>query len=327
MKIVCIITLCFVSLLHSSSYAQIASLRILDSIAPESIFPFELRCDSDKDFRIPELSYRFDRKGDYLWLFDGNLIVKYDCKNKKILMTKSVNHFSNETEIIRIVPGDSIICIIEIENNVTIDKEINSVHRFLFYDYDLNEIKKKGFELVNFAFLEMPWESSAYNYEYFYETLGDYFFIDTENSICRISKEKKIFLPSGIDLLYSYSGNFFYSMTKADTNLNIKIELKDYLLKKDNKFLHFGYLLNDKTYLNYSVYKKKNILIFYDLEKLNQFSSYNLGEFILPRAFQYQKSVISYVKSSKMSFLYNNRPFKRNEKGKNYIYQFEMPKR
>jgi hypothetical protein len=311
-------------------FAQTGQLTILDSVSLEEIFePHDLIVDTTHSCRtIPEVSFRFSRVGEFLWLYSGKKIIKYNLKNKKKEIVKYVEHFV-KSDFYRVIPGDSLILTLDIKYDE--QREMFANYRFRFYDYNLKELPEKSVETnLNFH-LEMPEECSAFNYEFFFYTHLDIVLITTQNVYCYFDRTCGRFNGCGGASRLSVEDRIYYERTVISGGLKIEFEGEVYTLKDANKYIKLGFLLDKETYMNCSDKgiggNYTNTFKIFDLKTGNSFFSFKVSNFILPRNFMYNQSIISYVKSSERSFLYNNHVFKREAKGKNYIYQFEMPKR
>jgi hypothetical protein len=306
-------------------FAQSLSFQILDSVSLESIFETQVfYINHQKGFGIPEISYRFDGRGQYLWLFDGKKIIKYDFGEKKIIKSTSITCYSN-SEFLRIVTSDSLIAVLEVVNQYNSKKEeLTSMHRFRFFDFELNELREKHIEFSCNHYLEMPWESSAYNFEYFFETDTTLTFVTAANKSRIISKKslKKVFISGE---RYSYSAKKYFSFEKQNETFFLEFDNKKYLFDNKNRFVYLGFLPNNETYVSIMGSIRNQEFKFYDLKKGLSTGIFSVDNFVLPRAFQERESILSSFKTNSGIFLYNNRPFKRKEDSHNFIYKFELP--
>jgi hypothetical protein len=309
-------------------FAQTERLTILDSVSLEEIFePHDLIVDTTHSCRtIPEVSFRFSRDGVFLWLYNGKKIVKYNFKKKEIEKIEKIDNFTRPA-FARIVMGDSSLLILDVGYDEAKVKFASL--SFRFYNFELIEFREKSFETnLNFH-LEMPWECTAFNYDIFYNSSQYITLVSSANRFWLFDKSNERPVKPGGEMRVTLSEEIYYTKKKIRDGLEVKFEDGVAILKGSNEFITSGFVLNRETYMNY--YFDGNTWTYwfhlFDFHTSRKFFSFSLSEYILPNNLSEYQSIISYIKSSERSFLYNNHVFKREAKGKNYIYQFEMPKR
>lgn len=303
-------------------FSQEENYILLDSISLEDIFEKNhLNFDKKKGFGIPEISYRFDRCGRFLWLYDGGQILKYDLENKR--KVTSVNVYSDvKNEFIRVVVGDSALAVLNVIS-ITQENRLLSKHQFNFYDFELNPLPKKTITFSYMHYLEMPWDCSAYNFEYFFETDSLITFVTAGNRTFDVDKKNMNFLTWGLKSKYSYNEKKHFSYELNNEAFFILFENKKYTFADKNRANRLGCLLDTNTYM-ICYEEEKPVFKFIDLHSGNEKFKISLSNFILPLGFWYGEALLSYVKSESKRYFYNNRPLKRKLHSKNYIYFFKM---